>query len=113
MLPRQRRIRPSHERSIMATITRKAKGGKWYAIYTDEKGKQRWKAAYTDKAESLRYAQRMEDEARAIRLGDVDPQAEARRVQRAKPATDHIADYETYLKAKGCNKWHVSYTIGD
>src|SRR4051812_4513464 len=95
----------------MASLIKR--GEKWYGVYNDHAGKQKWRALYTDKRESEQAVRQLESEARAIRLGLADPQAESRRVERAKPATDHIEHYRTYLQAKGCNKWHVSYTIGD
>ncbi len=36
----------------MPTVTRKAKGGKWYAIYLDAGGKQKWKTRCSRKAVS-------------------------------------------------------------
>lgn len=97
----------------MATVTRKVKGGKWYAIYTDQSGKQKWKTGYTDKAETQRLADRLENEARQVRLGDVDPQQELRRIERAKSIADHVAQYKASLQAAGRDKNHVAYTIRD
>lgn len=97
----------------MATVTRKAKGGKWYAIYKGADGKQKWKSGYTDKAETQRFADRLEDEARRIVLGDVDPQVELRRAERTKPITAHLADYRAKLEAAGRTPGHIAYTIAD
>jgi integrase len=97
----------------MATVTRKVKGGKWYAIFADQHGKQKWKTGYTDKAETQRLADRLEDEARKIRLGDIDPQHEARKIERAKGIRDHLTQYRISLEAAGRDRNHVSYTIKD
>jgi integrase len=86
---------------------------KWYAIFTDASGKQKWKAGYFDRAETLALARRLEDEARAVRLGDVDPQVEARRVERSRPIDAHVADYKAKLQAAGCSAGHVAYTVAD
>jgi integrase len=95
----------------MATFRKRGK--KWCFKYYDAAGKQRWVTGYTDKSETVRLANRMENQKTAILRGDIDPQAEVRKIERAKLVTEHIEAYETHLKAKGCNKWHVSYTIAD
>lgn len=95
----------------MAAVQKRGK--KWYAIYADAEGKQRQKSGYTDKMETLRLAQRLEDEGRRIRLGDVDPQVEARRIERAKPIESHLEQYKTSLEAAGRSAGHVAYTVAD
>lgn len=95
----------------MATLLKR--GSRWYVIFVDASGKRRWKAGYTDKGETQRLANRMEEEARAIRRGDVDPQVEARRAERSKPITIHLANYRAKLQAAGRSDGHIHYTIGD
>jgi integrase len=95
----------------MASLIKR--GAKWYGIFQDHTGEQKWRSLFTDYQESKAAVQELEAEARKVRLGLTDPQAESRRVERSRPATSHVADYEVFLRAKGCNKWHVSYTIGD
>lgn len=95
----------------MATVTKRGKT--WTAIYLDAAGKQRWVKGYKDKVETKRLADRLEDEARRIKLGDVDPQAEVLRLERAKPIDSHVADYKAKLQAAGRSAGHVAYTIAD
>src|SRR4051794_264008 len=95
----------------MATVQKRGK--KWYAIFIDADGRQRQKSGYTDKGKTQQLADRLENEGRAIRLGDVDPQAEARRVERAKPISTQLADYKVKLQAAGRTQNHVAYTIAD
>jgi integrase len=95
----------------MATLVKRGK--KWSIKLYDHNGKQKWVTGYTDKAETQRLANKLENEKTAIQRGDIDPQNEARKVARARPASAHIDQYEIHLEALGRNKWHVSYTIGD
>lgn len=95
----------------MASVIKR--GRVWYIKIYDHAGKQKWVKGYTDKAETKALANKLENEKTAIQRGDIDPQIEMRKVQRAKPATDHIDVYEIHLNALGRNKYHVSYTIGD
>lgn len=95
----------------MATVQKR--GMKWYAIFTDHQGRQRQKSGYTDKTETIRLANRLEDEARRIRLGDVDPQADARRIERAKPANDHLASFKAHMASKKRHPKHIAYTAKD
>lgn len=88
-------------------------GKKWYAVYVDASGKQKWKVGYHDKAETQRLARKLEDEARSVRIGDVDPQVEARRIERARPVDLHIADYKAKLQAAGRSPGHIAYTVKD
>jgi integrase len=95
----------------MATVTKR--GDTWTAIYSDHNGKQKWVKGYTDKGETLRLAQRLEDEQRKIRLGDIDPQADARRIERSKPVADHLAAFRAHMESKVRHAKHVAYTVRD
>lgn len=92
----------------------KKRGKVWYVkYYPVAGGKPKWVKGYTDKGETRDLATRLEDEKTRIARGDLDPQHEQRKVERAKLATAHIDAYKTHLEAKGCNRNHVSYTIAD
>jgi integrase len=98
----------------MATVLKRSKKSKrWTGVFTDKDGKQVWQALFADKAESLRTAQRLEDEARRVRIGDLDPQADARRVERARPAAEHLSGFRESLEANVRAANHVAYTIRD
>jgi integrase len=92
----------------MATVRKRGK--LWYARYKDVNGWRELKG-YADKGETERMAQRKQDEARAITLGDVDPQAEARRRERNKAALDHVELFRQDMEAKARHPRHVHFTI--
>ncbi len=99
---------------IKRFVVRNGKKEHYYAVkYRDHSGVQRWIKGYSDKTETERLARKLEDEQRAIRNGDVDPQAETRRVERAKPIDTQISDYEASLKAAGNDAGYVKSTIRD
>lgn len=95
----------------MASLIKRGKV--WYVYYRDAAGKKVGVKGYTDKGETRALAHHLEDEKTRTQRGDLDPTHEARKVERAKPAAEHVEAYRTHLQAKGCNKWHVSYTVGD
>jgi integrase len=95
----------------MSTVQKR--GDKWYAIYKDRAGKWKQKVGYSDKAETVRLARRLEDEEHAVAIGDVDPQAQARRIERAKPASEHVQMFRAHMESKKRHPNHVQYTIKD
>ena len=96
----------------MAALIKRS--GKWWIkYYPVTGGKPKWLKGYTDKGETRDLATRLENDKTAIRNGDLDPQHEHRKLERAKPALAHVEAYKTHLQAKGCNPNHVSYTIAD
>lgn len=95
----------------MASLTKIGKV--WYVQYYNAEGRKRKVKGYSDKAETQRLAIRLEDEKTRHQRGEIDPQAEARKVERARPVTAHIETYKAHLQAKGASKNHVAYTIGD
>lgn len=98
----------------MATVIKRGKKAKVYTgVYYDHAGKQVWVKLYSDKGESVRAVQKLEEEARKIKLGLVDPQAEARRSELSKPIGTHIAEYKAKLQAAGRHENHIAYTIAD
>src|ERR1035437_8150687 len=89
------------------------RGKKWYARYQDESGKQKWKSGFTDKAKTLHMANRLEDECRRVKLGDIDPQADARRLERAKAVQVHLDAFKSHMQAKARHHKHIAYTVKD
>lgn len=96
----------------MATLVKRV-GGVWHVVYYDAAGKQKWVKGYTDKRETQGLAYRLEDEKRKILNGHSDPKSDARRLDRAKPVEEHIAEYKLALEAPGNSTNHISYTIAD
>ncbi|HZZ42449.1 MAG TPA: site-specific integrase [Tepidisphaeraceae bacterium] len=88
-------------------------GKKWYVKLYDANGKQRKVKGYTEKSETMKLAARLENEKTAIQRGDLDPQLEMKKTERAKAVVTHIEEYKTFLRAKGNSTNHVSYTIRD
>jgi integrase len=95
----------------MASLIKR--GDTWTVVYLDASGKRKWVSGYASKPETQRLADRLEDEKRKIRTGEIDPLAEARRKERSKPITEHVAGYKAHLEAKGSSGNHVAYTIAD
>jgi integrase len=95
----------------MATVAKQGK--KWYAVFKDASGKQKWIPGYHDKRETQAFSQRLEDEAHKVRVGDIDPRSEQRKVERAKGISAHVDEYKAALQAKGNSDNHVGYTIAD
>src|SRR5665213_609435 len=95
----------------MATLIKRGK--KWSIKMYDASGNQKWITGYSDKAETQKLANRLENEKTQIQRGDIDPQHEQRKTERAKATTDHLAEYKSALQAAGNSANHVSYTIAD
>ncbi len=73
---------------------------KWVVEYTDHDGKRRQKVGYTDKRLTERLAADLENRASLVRDGLADPGDNERRVQAGREIGDHLADYETHLRAR-------------
>ncbi|HZL37322.1 MAG TPA: tyrosine-type recombinase/integrase [Tepidisphaeraceae bacterium] len=95
----------------MATFVKRS--GKWGFKYRDHNGKQIWVTGYTDKKETQRLADERENAARRIKLGDIDPAADSRRIERAKPSADHLAAFKASMQANARSDNHVAYTVRD
>lgn len=95
----------------MATVQKR--GDKWYAIFKDSNGKWRQQVGYTDKSETVGLARRLEDEAHKIAIGYIDPQAQARRVERAEPVAAHLEMFKARMESKSPHPNHVQYTLKD
>ena len=95
----------------MATVTKVGK--KWYAVYKNQYGIWTRKAGYADKSETLKLAQRLEDQNKRILIGDLDPAAEAMRIQRSKPIESHIQQFESHIRSHKRTLNHIQYTITD
>jgi integrase len=108
----------------------KQKSDKWYAeIRVNDRPRR--VALFTDKTASREFAERLESY-QLYRAGDLTDRLrewlqsitttlaatlidmgliDARHVTTAKPLLDHVADYETYLRAKDRNPRHIEGTI--
>ena len=91
---------------------RTKKSVRWMVAWTDEFGKRRTRRGYTDKALSERLARQLEDASRARREGTIDVAAERMADHSRRPLADHVADYRTFLTAKGNTEEHVDLTEG-
>ena len=102
---------------------RKADKGKagtpWMLTYTDWKlvdgkwvSRERSRMGYTDKRETLALGTRLEDEARQRRDGLRDDRDERRGLEKLRPLSEHIDEYEQALRRKGSNPKHVAQSIG-
>ncbi|MBX3751886.1 MAG: tyrosine-type recombinase/integrase, partial [Opitutaceae bacterium] len=89
---------------------RTKKNVRWMVAWTDEFGNRRTRRGYTDKALSERLARQLEDAARARREGTIDAAAERMADHSRRPLGDHMADYRTYLTAKGNTTEHTDLT---
>ncbi len=89
---------------------RTKKSVRWMVAWTDEFGNRRTRRGYTDKALSERLARQLEDAARARRDGTIDAAAERMADHSRRPLADHVADYRTFLTAKGNTYEHTDLT---
>lgn len=95
----------------MASLVKRS--GKWWVKLYDHTGRQKWHKGYTDKSETQKLANRLENEKTAFQRGDLDPQHELRKAERAKPAAVHIDAHENALKARGNRKYYITQTVRD
>jgi len=88
---------------------KKAKRGSLYYIkYRDHTGKWVHEAAYTDKQASAQLLAKRERMVARQEQGLEDPFKEHRRM----PLSEHVDDFETHLKARGCTHRYVRSTKG-
>src|SRR5579883_356020 len=83
------------------------RGNCWYYRFTDADGKRRMRKGCTDKRATEEMLRRAETEAARIRSGVVDPRDLAYRGHEARPLVDHLADWHSYLTAKGSTRQHA------
>ena len=88
-------------------------GRYYYVAYYDANGRKRKVKGFTDRRETESLARKLEDEKTGIRRGTVDPDAERRRVQRARPWQDHRDDYRRHLEAGGRRADYITPAIRD
>ncbi len=89
---------------------RTKKSARWMVAWTDEFGNRRTRRGYTDRALSERLARQLEDAARARRDGTIDAAAERMAAHSRRSLADHVADYRTFLTAKGNTAEHTDLT---
>ncbi len=83
------------------------RGRVWYFRYSDADGVKHEEKGCTDRRATEEIARKAESEAAKIRAGLIDPRDEAYRRHRARPLADHIADWHSYLTAKGSTRQHA------
>ena len=86
------------------------KGNFWYYRYTDECGVKREKKGHWDKATTKAIAAAKEAEVSKIRAGYVDAKTLAYDVHESRPWSDHLADFQKSLLAKGGSQKHAQVT---
>src|ERR1035437_525756 len=86
------------------------RNGKWMASFKGADGLWKTRVAGTDKGEALRLANLWGHGAQLRREGFVDPKADTYAKAEAKPAVDHVADFEADLSAKGGTAGHCRKT---
>ena len=84
------------------------KSKKWYGEYKDERGHIKRVALSTDKASAQAKLNDLVRKVERKQAGLFDPYEEHEK----RSIADHLADYESFLAAKGNSKKHVSQSIG-
>lgn len=85
------------------------KSKSWYFDYRNENGIVRRKKGFADLKATEQLAAEMERRASRIRSGIIDPTEEHAR----RPLTQHLADYGSYLDAKGNSPRHCQHTLSN
>jgi integrase len=79
----------------------------WYFRYVDASGKQVERKGHWDKKTAQAMARKAEDEVAQVRSGLIDPRDVAYRAHEARPLTDHVADWQADLLARGFTAEHA------
>src|SRR5581483_8577428 len=91
----------------MASVRRK--GGKnYYYRYRDENGKLRERKGSSDRRVTEQLATEAEARVARIKLGMIDPRAEALAAHDARPLAGHLDDWHAYLIAKASTRQHAT-----
>ncbi len=83
------------------------RGKVWYYRFVDADGVKREEKGCTDRRATEDLARKAESEAAKIKAGLIDPRDEAYRLHEARPLADHLADWHSYLTAKGSTRQHA------
>jgi hypothetical protein len=79
----------------------------WYIAYSDENGVRRTIKGCPDKATTEGIARKLESEAELRRRGVIDPKNDRYAAHEAKPLTEHMDAWRTYLLGKGNSHRHA------
>ncbi|HMB05426.1 MAG TPA: hypothetical protein VKP69_17025 [Isosphaeraceae bacterium] len=91
----------------MASIFKPKGKAKYVILYTDETGRRRKKIGATDKAVTQRIARDLENRVALRREGIVDAKADALINHGARPLSDHLADWQAGMLARGKTARHA------
>jgi hypothetical protein len=83
------------------------RGKVWYLRYTGADGRRTMKRLSTDKRVAEQLARLILDEQDRIRAGWIDAKDLAYREHEARPPVEHLADWHSYLTAKGSTVKHA------
>jgi len=85
----------------------KTKSKKWWGRYTDALGREKRVPLATDRRAAQAMLQELVQRVERQQAGLEDPAEE----QMRRPIADHLADFETYLRARDVTDGHVSVTL--
>ncbi len=95
----------------MASIYRRKKGGCFYITYFVRPGQRKTVKACKDRAATEALARKLEAEAMLRAEGVVDETAEKLAKARSASLEEHVATFETAMRAKGGTEGHVQRTL--
>ena len=88
------------------------RGKVWYYRFVDADGVKIERSGCTDLQATKQLAGAAEAEAAKINAGLIDPKAEARRRQSARPLAEHLDEFRAHLLAKGSTAKHADLFAG-
>ena len=95
----------------MATVFKRQGKGNWFIDWFDHTGKRQSKSARTtDKAAATRIANKLEADAALRRERVIDTAGDDLVKHLDRPVKEHLADFISALRAKGCSDLHVTRT---
>jgi integrase len=86
---------------------RQRKNASWFIAYSDENGVRRAVKGCPDKAATEAMARKLESEAELRRRGVIDPKSDQYANHEARPLTEHLDAWRTYLLGKGNSHRHA------
>ena len=87
------------------------KGAPYHFEFTDHTGRVRRRKGFTDKALTSQLAAKLENEALMRKRGLIDPEQERQATMREIRLTEHLAEFEVFLRGKGSTGDHVRKTM--
>src|SRR4051812_46089726 len=87
------------------------RGRVWYYRFVDADGVKCERKGCPDRRATEEMAREAEAHAARIRAGLIDPKAEARRRQAARPLSEHLAEWRSHLIAAGHTDKHAGLSL--